>query len=225
MQKEKMLVRLRDVAYVFASNIVNARDLREGKESARDYLKRNAGNWIEIDTACLFENQYNSVDGFRIYDTMIDAVKNDARIGMSKCAYCGRMEPYTPDAEQAHADCLVKMNAHIESYNGKRKMTHILKPFTERNTFFLTYPELPIMPAIEEIKIDKALLFHIPSLNHYRFMSGRKTIDFLFDPDAETFYTENGIGYTRTKLLDVAYPRFTKILKHLKEQTANIATP
>jgi hypothetical protein len=70
----KMMARISPVGYVYASNITYGRG-----NSLRDFLKENSGKWIEIDTKHLFNNQYNTESGYRIYDTMIDAIKNDAR--------------------------------------------------------------------------------------------------------------------------------------------------
>lgn len=47
------------------------------------------GVWIEIDTAALFNNQYNTTDGRRIFDKDIKAIRDDARAGLGKCRYCG----------------------------------------------------------------------------------------------------------------------------------------
>lgn len=85
----------------------------------REWLKANAGEWVEVETDCLFTNQYNT-EKYRIVDDMIVAVKDDARIGKAKCKYCGRIteadEPCTK-----HDQC-----ASI--------------PFSEDNTFFIKFP-------------------------------------------------------------------------------------
>ena len=50
------------------------------------------GEWVEIDTNCLFENQYNTTEEFgnkRIFDGQIQKIENDARINKGKCKYCG----------------------------------------------------------------------------------------------------------------------------------------
>jgi len=69
----KMMARISPVGYVYASSSY-------GKSGLREFLKENVGKFIEIDTSYLFNNQYNTTNGYRIYDTMIDAIKNDARI-------------------------------------------------------------------------------------------------------------------------------------------------
>lgn len=47
------------------------------------------GEWVEIDTACVFHNQYNTVDGKRIFDQDISRIVDDVRQGLGKCKYCG----------------------------------------------------------------------------------------------------------------------------------------
>jgi hypothetical protein len=69
----KMMARISPVGYVYASSTY-------GKGGLREFLKENVGKFIEIDTSHLFNNQYNTTNGYRIYDTMIDAIKNDARV-------------------------------------------------------------------------------------------------------------------------------------------------
>jgi hypothetical protein len=68
----KMMARISPVGYVYASSSY-------GKSGLQQFLKENVGKFIEIDTSHLFNNQYNTTNGYRIYDTMIDAIKNDAR--------------------------------------------------------------------------------------------------------------------------------------------------
>jgi len=70
----KMMVRISPIAYVYASNYITKSTM-----GLREYLKNNVGKYIEIDTNYLFNNQYNTVSGYRIYDTMIDLIKNDHR--------------------------------------------------------------------------------------------------------------------------------------------------
>ena len=50
------------------------------------------GEWVDIDTKCLFENQYNTTEecgNKRIFDGQIQKIENDARVGKGKCKYCG----------------------------------------------------------------------------------------------------------------------------------------
>lgn len=54
-------------------------------------LLKDRKTWIEIDTSCLFKDQYNTTDGRRIFDKDIAAIRDDARQGMGKCRYCGKL--------------------------------------------------------------------------------------------------------------------------------------
>lgn len=67
----KMYVRIWKNAYIWAGSF-NSSKLSQ-------FLKNSVGKWIEVDTKFLFNNQYNTIDGYRLYDAHIDAVKNDAR--------------------------------------------------------------------------------------------------------------------------------------------------
>lgn len=55
------------------------------------------GLTVEIDTTCLFENQYNlfpaegEKNGKRIFDAEVVRIIDDARVGMGKCGYCGAL--------------------------------------------------------------------------------------------------------------------------------------
>lgn len=54
-------------------------------------LLKDGKTWVEIETACLFNNQYNTADGKRIFDNDILEIEDDARRNMGKCRYCGAM--------------------------------------------------------------------------------------------------------------------------------------
>ena len=54
-------------------------------------LLKDGKTWTEIDTGFLFNNQYNTTDGKRIYDNQIRAIRDDARKNMGRCRYCGAM--------------------------------------------------------------------------------------------------------------------------------------
>lgn len=51
----------------------------------------NSGEWVNIDTSCLFHNQYNTEDGKRIFDKDIARIVDDERPGMGRCKYCGAL--------------------------------------------------------------------------------------------------------------------------------------
>jgi len=73
-------------------------------------LEKSTNKWIEIETNYLFDNQYNTVDGRRIFDRDIKAIRNDARVGMGRCEYCGAMvkrgEEEKHFAEQEAKSCV-----------------------------------------------------------------------------------------------------------------------
>lgn len=50
-----------------------------GSKDWKKFIEENQGKEVEIDTTHIFDNQYNTKDGFRIYDTHIDAIKDDVR--------------------------------------------------------------------------------------------------------------------------------------------------
>ena len=74
-----MKVKIKKNAYVFAQS----NDLRE-------WLKKNEGKWFNVETKCLFNNQYN-LKKYRVFDSMIEAVKDDARVNKGRCNYCGEI--------------------------------------------------------------------------------------------------------------------------------------
>ena len=50
------------------------------------------GEWVDIDTNCLFDNQYNTTEecgNKRIFDGDIKRIEDDVRLGLGKCKYCG----------------------------------------------------------------------------------------------------------------------------------------
>jgi len=62
----------------------------------REKIRSAEGMWLEIDTDALFKDQLNTKPingvsnvGLRIYQTDIERVEDDERIGRSKCDYCG----------------------------------------------------------------------------------------------------------------------------------------
>lgn len=69
----------------------------------------NNGEWTEIDTTYLFNNQYNTKDGKRIFDGDIFRIDGDVRHGLGKCRYCGAMvkkgEEEKHFLEQENKDC------------------------------------------------------------------------------------------------------------------------
>ena len=48
-----------------------------------------AGEWAEIDTSSVFNDQYNTVAGERIFDKQVARIVDDVRDGLGRCKYCG----------------------------------------------------------------------------------------------------------------------------------------
>lgn len=68
-------------------------DIFAGCQANAEYkkaLRENSGKWLEVETEYLFENQYNVSFG-RIFDNMVAAVRDDARLNMGRCKYCGAL--------------------------------------------------------------------------------------------------------------------------------------
>lgn len=65
--------------------------LHTRSSKTREWLKRKSGKYVKVDTKSIFGNQYN-VDGYRVYDSMIDAIKGDKRKKMKTDAYGRKWE-------------------------------------------------------------------------------------------------------------------------------------
>jgi hypothetical protein len=173
-----MKVKIKKNAYVFVGNY-NSNGLRE-------VLKKLEGKWLEVETDHLFNDQYNIKEpSIRVYDSMIDEVKDDERAGKGKCGYCGKMLN-TGEICEKHEDC--------KKYG--------IKWFTPENTYFLKYPKgikcyphefLSIDPF--NIKIGSYYLECFPSLDYFRLYNCRQTINFKYD--GKDFYIHGGIGYKK----------------------------
>jgi hypothetical protein len=66
----------------------------EGRKEWLDKIKEIEGQWVEVETEHLFNNQYNvttpSGHGLRIMQHHVIDVEEDERIGRMKCHYCGK---------------------------------------------------------------------------------------------------------------------------------------
>lgn len=77
-----------------------------GREYTKDHFNETLvslrGQWVEIDTGHLFNNQYNLKDyDLRIFDKDIEAVKDDERKNRIGCGYCGK-QFNSPEELEAH---------------------------------------------------------------------------------------------------------------------------
>lgn len=192
MKNNKMQVKIKKNAYIWAGNL-------------RDVVKKLEGKWLEVETDFLFNNQYNiKTPAIRVYDSMIDAVKNDSREGMGKCKYCGTMI-------KAGNVC-TKYTTEKPSKIGNNQPTtcaeYGIDWFTPSNTYFLKYPQgvkcypdefLSIHPF--NIKIGSYYLECYPSLDYFRLYNSRQTINFKYD--GKMFFVHNGIGFKAVSALNV----------------------
>lgn len=176
MKLKPMQIKIKKNAYVFAGYNSN--------NEYRNKLKELEGKWIDVETNHLFNNQYN-IKGLRIYDSMVEAVRNDARINKGKCNYCGTM-----------------LNVGELCNKHKKCINYGAKWFTPENTYFLKYPEgvkmmedrILSIDALN-IKIGSYYLESYPELDYFRLYNSRQTINFKYD--GKNFYICNGIGYKK----------------------------
>lgn len=191
-----MKIQIKKNAYVHA-----------GSSEMKTFLQLNEGNWIDVETDYLFNNQYNT-ETYRIYDSMVSAIQYDARINKGKCNYCGQMLDKGQECTK-HKEC--------KEYG--------INWFTPENTYFLKYPR-----GIKSMEHDREVLnihndcpvfgtYYLetyPSLDYYRLYNCRKTINFKYDKhSSEAFQVNNGIGFTATKRLDIPATAHEKLVKHL----------
>lgn len=187
-----MKIKIKKNAYVFAS--YNSSEMR-------NWLKEHEGAWVDVETDYLFNNQYNT-EKYRIFDSMVEAVQDDAREGMGKCKYCGRMlrrgEKCTHSPE-------------CEKYG--------IEWFTPENTFFLKYPNGIKQIQKEWLSIDDNCpkfgtyyLENYPSLDYFRLYNCRKTINFKY---ANGIFYVPSIGWNATKHLDIPYKNEQALKRYL----------
>lgn len=168
------------------------------------WLKQHAGQWVDIETAHLFADQYN-VGAYRLYDTHFQAMQDDARAGHGKCRYCGKL------ISVSDVICMQKPECPA----------HGVEWWNERTCFFLANPNGIEQPEkFEPVKIGTYTLENSYSGNHYRLANMKKTIQFKFD--GQRFWVIS-LGYHRVKFLDIPYEVQRKLILKLKElQTVKI---
>jgi hypothetical protein len=196
-KRDKMEIKIKKNAYVFCGTYGN-------KSEFRKWLQENEGNWIKVETEHLFSNQYNA-EKYRIYDSMVEAVKNDERLNFSKCGYCGTMVK-KGEVCTKHADCT---NYEMEIW-------------TPENCYFLKYPngikqmEIEVLSIHENCKkFGTYYLENFPSLDYYRLYNCKQTINFKFDSENKLFQVQNGIGFKQVKLLPVPVKVQSDLVKFL----------
>lgn len=91
--------------------------------SVKFYEKTN-GEWVDVDTTHLYDDQYDVIHAgntYRIMDYQIDAVRDDARVGMGRCMYCGKLVKFG-EAEKHFSErerncCKFDKDKHITQVN------------------------------------------------------------------------------------------------------------
>lgn len=98
-------------------------------------LLKDGKTWVDIDPSFLADNQYNTVDGKRIFDHDILSIKDDIRHNMGKCRYCGAIvrrgeeeKHFTERESQGCAGCFWqservtdrKVSTDIQITNGQK---------------------------------------------------------------------------------------------------------
>lgn len=89
------------------------------------------GVWHTVDTSFLFDNQYNLASGERVFDRDVRAVRDDARVGLAKCPYCGAI---VPEGEQCHA------NPECSNYT-PRSLSGIFTKYNNETVPFRVLPD------------------------------------------------------------------------------------
>jgi len=185
----------------------NAANWRATSDKSHNYLIENRGQWVEIDPAHLFTNQYNTLDGFRIFDKDIQAIEDDARLNKGKCKYCGTVTDFNLPCLK-HAECV---NYGNEDFN---------------KCFFIQHPQGAdeiIKTDVNDDKANNKRFYSFYSVNglYYR-ISRRKSIEFVLVAGVPFIAS---LGYTHYKKAGLT-DNETKILMYcvnlIKEQSAVI---
>lgn len=202
------MIKIRKVGHIYANN-----------SELREYLNKNAGKWVEVETDYLFHNQYN-IEKFRIYDSMVEAVKNDKRIGLGKCNYCGKIV-------KTGETCNTYPNEKQMTYEGKEQKCsdYGIEWFTADNTFFLKYPNglkhkaKRVLSIHDDCKrFGSYYLESYPELGYYRLYNCRQTINFKYKDGL--FFVSNGIGFNQKSKLPIPHEVFKKLFLHLNQTKA-----
>lgn len=120
LQDGKMYVRISDIAYIYCGY----------DNDRRQFFKDAAGLFMEVETDCLFNNQYNTKTQ-RIYDSMVSEVVGDVRTQWCKNSYTGEMvkvgeETKVIEKETARAHKCEGCFWHQSKIKGKETTTEIL---------------------------------------------------------------------------------------------------
>lgn len=222
LQPNKMYVKIKDIAYIYASN-------------ERDAFKEMTGYYLEVETEHLFNNQYNT-EALRIMDNMVERVVGDVRSKWCKNKYTGAMvlvgdeEKYIAEQKKkeykACDGCFwnrkVTTKTHVSEDENKKVTTELFgmkctykddsgdgcvhsttirygfEYFTPQNTFFLKYPngikKVEVSQELKEgIVIGTYTLEYLTGLEYLRIRNSRKTIDFEYDKESKRFRIIKGM--------------------------------
>lgn len=155
-------------------------------DSLHQYLVKNRGKWVVIDTSHIFNNQYNTIDGYRIYDSHIQEIEDDVRFNLGKCKYCVNITDHALPCLK-NADCV---NYGVSDLS---------------KSFFCKFPQGHDLVKQVDIRDDKRgnkdfySLFTVNGL-YYR-LSRRKNIHFVLVKGVPYIV---GIGYTHYLSADLS---------------------
>ena len=174
---------IKNNAYVSSHEI----GTREYKSNLKKFIEDNKNKWVDIDTRYLFNDQYNTKDGFRIFDAQIEEIRGDIREGLITCGYCGKQY-----RGQENKPCNCDYEQRI---------------FNKENTFFLSHK----LRDFKTVKIDimqgqeKALKsYSLYSCgDYYRIRSNYKTFDFMFNMNTFEIWSHSTIGFKKLTLKDI----------------------
>ena len=187
-------------------------------------LQSVAGQWVEVDTSHLFENQYNLVKpNLRIFDGDIMAIEDDARIGLAKCGYCGTMAKVgEPCPKYRNRD-------QFELYMGTAAPSdcdkYPMQAFTENNCHFIKYPYDFCMNLdnFQEISKDEKTLGSYGLEKSYqdgflKLWNYQKS--FTFKYDGKRFILHGSCGFHSKRNLDIPNQVQNQLKSVLKLMTA-----
>ena len=150
--------------------------------------KLKSGEIVEIETDCLFNDQYNTKEK-RIFDKDILEIFDDARVNKGKCGYCGKALTIGETCTK-HEDCT----------------KYPIDWFTPKNTYFLKYPK----GYQAETKCNKELPLKIGSYKLIKADNGqlelynsRKNFIFSYNSEGRFFVLKTWSTYKTVFHLDV----------------------
>lgn len=176
------------------------------------FLKANEGKFVKVETEHLFNNQYNTAK-FRLFDSHISEIKDDARIGKGVCKFCGYAATY-PNP------CNVYTKSKPSKFSGKSMgycKEHGTKWFSENNTYFLKYPK-----GFNEFKElpEQMIGSYRFSSSHgfYWLQNSRKSYKFRYDKaHKNSFIVFDSMGAKNYYSLDIPEITLIKLVNILNK--------